>query len=496
MSQNENPQIAARKTKLENLVQYGVNPYPNDFRPKQKLAWIMDHYNSQEDVDTLAAVEVTSAGRVMLLRHFGKLTFLHIRDESGQLQVAVQRDEVGAELYRNVFRKIEVGDLLGVCGSLFRTKTGELTIRVKTFQLQAKSVRPLPEKWHGLEDVETRYRQRYLDLIVNPDVRHLFRIRSEIIRLIRTFMEERGFLEVETPMMHPIPGGAVARPFITHHNALDRDLFLRIAPELYLKRLIVGGFEKVFEINRNFRNEGLSVRHNPEFTMMEFYQAYANYDDLMTMTETLLVHIVEKIHGTLKITHGENTIDFTPPWPRLTLADALVQKAGADATQIHDTSYLHSLAEKHGLELDRSKEHGVLLLYLFEELVEANLSNPTFMIDYPIAVSPLSRRSDKNPDVAERFELFIGGWEVANAFSELNDPEDQANRFQQQVDAKEAGDLEAMHFDADYIRALEYGMPPTAGEGIGIDRLVMLLTNASSIRDVLLFPQLRSTDGV
>ncbi len=495
MSQEENPQIAARKIKLAALIEAGVNPYPNGFKPENSLKSVFEAHREQQDESVLAKVSVTCAGRVMLLRSFGKLTFAHLRDESGQMQIAAARDEVGADRYREVFRKIEVGDILGVRGHLFRTKTDELTIRVEDFQLLAKSVRPLPEKWHGLEDVETRYRQRYVDLIVNPDVRDRFRTRSKIIRLIREFMEERGFLEVETPMMHPIPGGAVARPFITHHNALDRDLYLRIAPELYLKRLIVGGFEKVFEINRNFRNEGLSIRHNPEFTMMEFYQAYSDYRELMELTETLLTHVVQSIHGSLTVPHGEDSIDFTRPWPRLTLAQALVAHAGADPERVGEKGYLVEFADEKQIKINKNGDVGLLSLELFEELVEKRLKNPTFIIDYPVSVSPLSRRSDDNPEVAERFELFIGGWEIANAFSELNDPADQAQRFHHQVAAKEAGDHEAMHFDADYIRALEHGMPPTAGEGIGIDRLVMLLTDAAAIRDVLLFPQLRSPEG-
>ncbi|MBF0453748.1 MAG: lysine--tRNA ligase [Magnetococcales bacterium] len=490
----ENPQVAARKEKLSALLAGGVNPYPNQFKPEQSLLQVVQRYGEVADEERLAAAEVKCVGRVVLHRHFGKLTFATLMDESGRLQVAVQRDHIGADLYREVFRKVEVGDWLGVEGSLFLTKTGELTIRVNRFQLLAKSVRPLPEKFHGLEDLETRYRQRYLDLIVNPEVRDLFRTRSQIIRLIRHFMEERGFLEVETPMMHPIPGGAVARPFVTHHNALDRELFLRIAPELYLKRLIVGGFERVFEINRNFRNEGLSTRHNPEFTMMEFYQAFADYRDLMDLTEALVTHVVRETHdGSLKVTHQEREIDFSSPWQRLTLGESLVHYAGADVHQVAERAYLLALAKEKGVKVDDKWDDGKLLLELFEALVEENLIQPTFILDYPVSVSPLSRRSDTNPEVAERFELFIGGWEIANAFSELNDPADQADRFQKQVDAKESGDLEAMHFDEDYIRALEYGMPPTAGEGIGIDRLVMLLTDSAAIRDVLLFPQMRSS---
>ena len=490
----ENPQVAARKEKLAALVAGGVNPYPNNFKPEQSLAAVAAKYADEQDADVLAAVAVKCAGRVVLHRHFGKLTFATLMDESGRLQVAVQRDHVGADLYREVFRKVEVGDWLGVSGSLFLTKTGELTIRADIFQLLSKSVRPLPEKFHGLEDLEIRYRQRYLDLIVNPEVRDLFRTRSKVIRLIREFMEERGFLEVETPMMHPIPGGAVARPFVTHHNALDRELFLRVAPELYLKRLIVGGFERVFEINRNFRNEGLSTRHNPEFTMMEFYQAFADYRELMDLTEKLLTHIVKEVNdGELEVVHQERTIDFSSPWQRLTLGEALVKYAGADPVQVAKREYLLELASNKEIKIDAAWDDGKLLLELFEALVEDQLIQPTFIMDYPVSVSPLSRRSDSKPEIAERFELFVGGWEIANAFSELNDPADQAQRFKMQVESKEAGDMEAMHFDDDYIRALEYGMPPTAGEGIGIDRLVMLLTDSAAIRDVLLFPQMRSS---
>ena len=507
MSQDENPQIAARRAKLEALIAAGVNPYPNDFRPENSLNGLFQAYEHEHDEAVLAQAGACCAGRIMLLRSFGKLTFAHMRDESGQMQIAVQRDEVGADRYREIFRKVEVGDILGVRGTLFRTRTGELTIRVAEFQLLTKSLRPLPEKWHGLEDVETRYRQRYVDLIVNPEVRDRFHTRSQIIRLLRTGMEKRGFLEVETPMMHPIPGGAVARPFVTHHNALGQDLYLRIAPELYLKRLIVGGFERVFEINRNFRNEGLSVRHNPEFTTMEFYQAYSDYRELMQLTRELLTHVVQTVHGTLQVTHQGREIDFST-WDTLTIPQALVKHVD-DCTEanVADRDYLWLKTEreifidpnngeaKEFLKVDPKIEIPQLQINLFETAVEKRLLNPTFIVDYPIPASPLSRRSDANPEVAERFELFIGGWEIANAFSELNDPADQAARFRIQAAAKDSGDEEAMHFDADYIRALEYGMPPTAGEGIGIDRLVMLLTDAASIRDVLLFPQLRNLEG-
>lgn len=495
MSKEENSQILVRKEKLAVLTQMGIGAYPNDFRPKQSLASLLAGFELEQSPDVLAGVSVCVAGRIVLYRHFGKLTFATLRDASADMQVAVQRDEVGVEEYTNIFRKLDVGDWLGVEGSLFRTKTGELTVRVARFQLLAKALRPLPEKWHGLEDIETRYRQRYLDLIVNPDVRNLFKTRSKIIRLVRDFMEHRGFLEVETPMMHPIPGGAVARPFVTHHNALDRDLYLRIAPELYLKRLIVGGFERVYEINRNFRNEGLSTRHNPEFTMMEFYQAFTDYHELMDFTETLICHVVTELNDSkLIVEHQGRTIDFTPPWPRLSLPEALVRFGEATPEQVANRGGLLELAAKHGLEVKDDWHDGELLLGLFEAIVEEKLIQPTFIKDYPIAVSPLSRRSVRDPQVAERFELFIGGWEIANAFSELNDPHDQAERFRHQVVAKDAGNLEAMHFDEDYIRALEYGMPPTGGEGIGIDRLVMLLTNSAAIRDVILFPQMRTRD--
>ncbi|MBF0138318.1 MAG: lysine--tRNA ligase [Magnetococcus sp. DMHC-1] len=491
MSSEENQQIAIRRAKVEALRSAGINPYPNDFKPEAKLEWIRREFGEMTDPESLTGIQIQTAGRVMLLRNFGKLTFATLQDATDQLQIAVQRDAVGAEIYRDIFRKVEVGDILGVVGTLFRTQTNELTIRVSEFRILAKALRTLPEKWHGLEDVETRYRQRYLDLIVNPEVRNLFRTRSMIIRLLREFMESKGFLEVETPMMHPIPGGATARPFVTHHNALDVDLYLRVAPELYLKRLIVGGFERVFEINRNFRNEGLSIRHNPEFTMMEFYQAYADYRDLMDLTEELILHLVFRTCEKPWVIHQGRKIDFTPPWPRLTLDQALVTYGGADPKQVTSPDYLRQYLQNHGVTPDAAWDAGQLLLTAFETVVESKLIQPTFIMEYPISVSPLSRRCDSNPEVAERFELFVGGWEIANAFSELNDPEDQARRFQAQVAARQAGDLEAMHFDADYIRALEFGMPPTAGEGIGIDRLVMLLTNAAAIREVLLFPQLR-----
>ncbi|OSM04983.1 lysine--tRNA ligase [Magnetofaba australis] len=506
--QEENQQIAARKVKLAAIREAGVNPYPNGYKPEDSLDSVRERYGSIQDAEELSHASLKVAGRVMLLRSFGKLTFATLQDESGRLQIAAQRDEVGEEIYNTLFKKVEVGDILGCKGHLFRTKVGELTLRVQKFQLLSKSVRPLPEKFHGLEDTETRYRQRYVDLIVNPEVREVFKTRSGVISHIRRFMEARGFLEVETPMMHPIPGGARAKPFETHHNALDMPLFLRIAPELYLKRLIVGGFERVFEINRNFRNEGLSPRHNPEFTMMEFYQAFAEYRELMDFTEELICEVVEAATGGLMVTHQERDIDFSGPWARLTPAEAILKyvpeaveplKGMAPFIETKTSDWMNpearsaweGLAAQLGMEVDPAWDVGKLVMEIFEEKVEHLLIQPTFIVDYPISVSPLSRRSDENPDIAERFELFIGGWEIANAFSELNDPADQAERFQSQADAHDAGDDEAMHFDADYIRALEYGMPPTGGEGIGIDRLVMLLTDAPTIREVLLFPQLK-----
>lgn len=483
-----------RLGKLLELKRLGILPYPNDFKPDTTLADLRARavqLGDPPDPAALGAITARVAGRLMLLRDFGKLTFARLQDESGTLQIAVQREEVGADFYREVFRKlVEVGDLVGVEGALFLTKTGELTLRTTRLQLLAKALRQLPEKFHGLEDVETRYRQRYVDLIINPESRALFLTRCRIIREIRRCMEEHGFLEVETPMMHPIPGGATARPFITRHHALQMDLYLRVAPELYLKRLVVGGLERVFEINRNFRNEGLSVRHNPEFTMMEFYQAYADYRELMTFTEMLISRVALAVLGRTQVVWQGESIELAPPWRRLTLAEAVAQPAGVSPETAADPVWLRERVAALGLPPGNG-EAGALLLALFEAEVEKGLIQPTFICDYPISVSPLSRRSDQRPEIAERFELFIGGWEIANAFSELNDPVDQAERFRRQVAAKEGGDLEAMHYDADYIRALEYGMPPTAGEGIGIDRLVMLLTGAASIREVLLFPHLR-----
>ena len=430
------------------------------------------------------------AGRIIALRKFGKAAFLHLQDESGKMQIYVQRDAVGVDQY-TLFKKFDIGDIVGFSGSLFKTKTDELTINADKVSHITKSLRPLPEKFHGLTDVETRYRQRYVDLIVNPEVRDTFRKRVEIIRLVRDFLVNRGFMEVETPMMQPLAGGATAKPFQTYHNALGMDLYLRIAPELYLKRLLVGGFERVFEINRNFRNEGLSTRHNPEFTMLEFYQAYATYHDLMDLTEEMISWIAAEVTGSMVITYEGQEVDLSPPWKRYTIEEALVEVGGIAAETLADPDKVMALAREKGIKLQPQAGVGKAKTELFELLVEEKLIDPTFVTEYPTEVSPLARRNEENPEVTDRFELFVTGREIANAFSELNDPVDQRQRFEKQI--AERGDDDEIFpiLDEDYVRALEYGMPPAAGEGIGIDRLVMLLTDSPSIRDVILFPHLR-----
>jgi len=426
----------------------------------------------------------------MGISKMGKAAFFHIQDRRGRIQVYARKDRLGDEVYA-LFQSLDIGDIVGVWGHLFRTKTKELTIEARGLRLLTKCLRPLPEKWHGLADVEARYRQRYVDLMVNPEVRDLFEKRSRIVRLLRRFFEERDFLEVETPMMQAIPGGAAARPFVTHHNALNMDLYLRVAPELFLKRLLVGGFERVFELNRNFRNEGISVRHNPEFTMLEFYQAYATYDDLMRLTEELFVTLAEEVVGSLQVSFADHVINLKPPWRRLTIKEAVVQHGGAEEQEIGTLEGLQHFAKQEGLHVDLNVSYGNLLVEVFEQVAESQLIQPTFMTGYPLEVSPLARKNDMNPALVDRFELYIGGREVANAFSELNDPADQRQRFLQQVEARNAGDDTANPIDDDYVRALEYGMPPAAGEGIGIDRLVMFFTDSPSIRDVILFPLLR-----
>ncbi|MDD5640465.1 MAG: lysine--tRNA ligase [Syntrophales bacterium] len=485
--------LSQRREKLAELRRLGVDPFANRFQPSHSIARIREQYDSLSGPE-LEGLQKTFqlAGRLMLLREFGKATFCHIQDGSGaRIQAYAQKQVVGEEAFA-LFKKVDLGDIVGFEGTLFRTRTQELTLAVNKFTLLTKSLKPLPEKYHGLTDVETRYRQRYLDLMVNPQVREVFEKRSAVIRLVRQFLEGRGFLEVETPMMQPIPGGATARPFITHHQALDMTLYLRIAPELYLKRLVVGGLERVFEINRNFRNEGLSIQHNPEFTMLEFYQAYATYEDLMSFTEEIIAHVARTLLGTSKLQYQGQEIDLTPPWRRLDLRESLTAIGGIPREVVRDREALVALAREEGVTLRPGEGYGRALTKLFDLLVEGELQQPTFVLGYPLETSPLSRKSDTDPEVVDRFELFIAGREMANAFSELNDPDDQRQRFEQQLAAHQAGDEEMPHaLDEDFVLALEHGMPPTAGEGIGIDRLVMLLTDSPSIRDVILFPQLR-----
>lgn len=488
---DENKYIALRREKLTQLREQG-QAYPNDFERKEFAQDMHDSYDdlNREQLEE-QGIAVSFAGRMMFQRVMGKASFAHLKDMSGTLQIFVQRDAIGEEAY-NAFKQSDIGDIYGVKGVLFKTKTDELTVKVSELSLLTKSLRPLPEKFHGLTDQEQKYRQRYIDLIMNEDSRRVFKIRTQTVSFIRQYLTDAGFIEVETPMMQVIPGGAAARPFTTHHNALDMELFLRIAPELYLKRLVVGGIEQVFEINRNFRNEGLSTRHNPEFTMLEFYQAYADYEDLMNLTEDMVRQLAKTVVGTTSIEYQGDQFDLEKPFERMTVAEAVMKyNPDLDVSKLEDTDYCRSVAEGMHIKTEASWGAGKMLIEIFEKTAEDQLMQPTFITAYPTEVSPLSRRNDENPFVTDRFEFFVGGRELANGFSELNDPEDQAQRFQHQVSEKESGDDEAMHYDADYIRALEYGMPPTAGEGIGIDRLVMLLTNAPSIRDVILFPHMR-----
>ncbi|MDG1095019.1 MAG: lysine--tRNA ligase [Methylophilaceae bacterium] len=493
---DENSIISERRSKLEELRKSGI-AFPNQFKPENLSSDLHKNYD-EDDKETLEkkGIEVSVSGRMMLKRVMGKASFATIQDNNGRIQLYVTRDFINSddnpELYAQ-FKKWDLGDIVGAKGKLFKTRTNELTIEVTEIVLLTKSIRPLPEKFHGLSDQETKYRQRYVDLIVNEDTKKTFLNRSKIISNMRTFMEEHEFLEVETPMLHPIPGGATARPFETHHNALDMDMYLRIAPELYLKRLVVGGFDRVFEINRNFRNEGLSVRHNPEFTMMEFYAAYTEYKWLMNFTEDCIRDVTKRILGTLKVKYQDKTIDFEKSFERLTLVEAIMKYSSQfSEAQLNDIDFIKSHLSKNGENLPDSSGLGAYQLVLFELEAEAKLWDPTYIIDYPTEVSPLARASDTNNAITERFELFIAGREIANGFSELNDAEDQAKRFQMQVAAKDAGDEEAMYYDADFIRALEYGLPPTGGCGVGIDRLVMLLTDSPSIRDVILFPHMRA----
>ena len=491
-AEDENKLIAQRREKLTALRKNGT-AYPNDFRRDSLAAALHDRYKDKttEELDNMQ-VRVSVAGRMMAKRIMGKASFTKLQDMSGQIQLFLQRDNLPEGVYNEGFKKWDIGDLIGAEGVMFRTKTGELSIKVDNVRLLTKALRPLPEKFHGLTDTEIRYRQRYVDLIMNWEVKETFRLRAKIISFIRDYFNRHDFMEVETPMMQVIPGGATARPFETYHNALDLAMYLRIAPELYLKRLVVGGFERVFEINRSFRNEGVSTRHNPEFTMLEFYQAYADYHDLMDLSEDLLRKLASDVLGSTTVKYQGEQHDFSRPFKRMTVFDSILQyNNDITAAAISDLDAARNVAETLDIPLKDGYGLGKVQLEIFEKTVEHRLKDPTFITEYPKEVSPLARCNDSNPFVTDRFELFVGGREIANGFSELNDPEDQAERFRKQVLEKEAGDDEAMHYDADYVRALEHGMPPTAGEGIGIDRLVMLLTDQPSIRDVILFPHMR-----
>ena len=490
--EDTNALIAQRKAKLTALREQGI-AYPNDFR-RDVMAGELHAKYSDLDNEQLEAepVRVRVAGRMMTRRVMGKASFAHLQDMSGQVQLFVTRDALPENFYNNEFKKWDIGDIIGAEGVMFKTKTGELSVKADSVKLLAKALRPLPEKFHGLQDQETKYRQRYIDLIMNEAARKTFRIRSAVIDYMRDYLNQHGYMEVETPMMHAIPGGATARPFKTFHNALDMELFLRIAPELYLKRLVVGGFERVYEINRNFRNEGLSTRHNPEFTMVEFYQAYADYRDLMDLTEDMLRGMAQHIHGDTRINYQGEVYDFGKDFARMTVVDSILHfNPDITAEQLSDEVLARKIATGLGIPLKDNYGLGKVQIEIFEKTVEHRLKDPTFITAYPTEVSPLARRNDHDPFVTDRFEFFVGGREIANGFSELNDPEDQAERFRKQVQEKDAGDDEAMHYDADYIVALEHAMPPTAGEGVGIDRLVMLFADAPSIRDVLLFPHMR-----
>jgi lysyl-tRNA synthetase, class II len=495
--QKESEQIRQRRANYEELQRLGITPYPHAFERTDSIAALVDAHSTKtgEELDA-ARVETTTAGRILAIRSFGKANFLVLSDGRSRIQVYIRKDALSDREFA-VFKLLDFGDFVGVSGHLFRTRTNELTIWANRLEFLAKCFIPLPEKWHGLQDIETRYRQRYLDLIVNPDARRVFETRSRVLASIRGFLNARGYLEVETPMMQPIAGGALARPFVTHHNTLDMQLYLRIAPELYLKRLTVGGLERVYEINRNFRNEGISTQHNPEFTMLEFYQAYSEYRELMVMTEEMLATVAREAIATDQIVFGEHAISLAPPYRRVSLREGAAlgasEKLGIEVTDadLRDRARAAGIAGRLGFEIQPAWGAGKIATEIFERLNQDSLIQPTFVYDFPTEVSPLSKQRADDPDTVERFELYIGGFEVANAFSELNDPAEQRRRFEAQLKDKAAGDLEAHAMDEDYIRALEYGLPPTAGEGVGIDRLVMLLTNSPSIRDVILFPLMR-----
>jgi len=484
----ENEQFEQRKEKLEQLKDSGINPFANDFKPTHLASDLISKYSElSEDELKDFSDEFSLAGRVMAIRDFGKSLFLHIADRSGRIQGYIKRDVVGEDEHKAFKKFVDLGDFIGIKGNLFKTRTGELTLNVTEYKFLTKSLHPLPEKWHGLKDVEVRYRQRYLDLVSNPEIKEIFLTRSKIIKLIREFLDNRDFVEVETPILHPIAGGAAARPFETHHNALDLDLVLRIAPELYLKRLVVGGIERVYEIGRTFRNEGVSTQHNPEFTMLELYQAYATYEDLMDMTEELICHISHEIKNTLKFEYEGVEIDLTRPWKRMEISESIREELGDEV--LSDDKELFKKADSLGI--DHKGIRGKAITEIFECIFEERLINPTFVYGFPLDVSPLARKNEENPEITDRFELYIFGREIANAFSELNDPVDQKERFEKQIELKNKGEEETHEMDQDYVTALEHGMPPTAGEGIGIDRLVMLFTNSSSIREVIFFPHLR-----
>lgn len=487
-----NNELKSRREKLVALREHGI-AFPNDFRRDSTSDQLHADFDEKENEELEDLnIEVAVAGRMMTRRIMGKASFVTLQDVGGRIQLYVSRDDLAEGIYNEQFKKWDLGDILGARGKLFKTKTGELSIHCSELRLLTKALRPLPDKFHGLADQETRYRQRYLDLISNDESRKTFKVRSQILSSIRNFMNGREFMEVETPMMQAIPGGAAARPFITHHNALDLDMYLRIAPELYLKRLVVGGFDRVFEINRNFRNEGISPRHNPEFTMIELYMAYADYRDLIELTESLFRTVAEDVLGTTEVKYGEEIFDFGKPFEKLTMREAIKKyRPETDIDSLDDMDKAVAIAESIGIKIEKSWGLGRIVTEIFEEVAESHLIQPTFITEYPAEVSPLARRNDVNPEITDRFEFFIGGREIGNGFSELNDAQDQAQRFADQVNAKDAGDDEAMFFDEDYVTALEHGLPPTAGLGIGIDRMVMLFTNSHTIRDVILFPALR-----
>ena len=480
--------IQQRREKLDEIREFGVEPYPRKYEPTHSTVEIQRVFDDvQETPDETQTVRV--AGRIMTKRDHGKSSFAHLQDGEGRIQIYVRRDQVGTEPYK-IYRRFDSGDIIGAEGTVFRTRTGELTVLADSIQLLSKSIRPLPEKWHGLQDKQTRYRQRYADLIMNPDVKDIFLKRTQIVQAIRDMLNAQSFIEVETPVLQPIYGGANARPFTTYHNTLEQSLYLRIANELYLKRLIVGGFERVYEFSRDFRNEGMDRDHNPEFTMLELYQAYADYHQIMELTETLIAETAKMIHGTTKICYQEHDLDFTPPWHRMSMVDSVREYSGIDPVPL-SADELYKEAVDAGVNLAGDETKGKIIAELFDTFVESKLIQPTFIIDHPIDVSPFAKKKPEDPEFVERFEFFICGMEVGNAFSELNDPVDQRQRFLEQANNLKAGDSEAFMVDEDYLRALEYGMPPTGGLGIGIDRLTMLLTNQYSIRDVILFPQMR-----